>query len=115
MGLLDDAMQTDAAAIHNADQFGESVMYTPIAGAGSTYTAVVDRRPQEPVDGQSTGIAPNVVVSLARDPAGTNGPASVSLGDTITLKTRIGDLTTTEISVVEILENDAGAWLLQCR
>lgn len=115
MGLLDDQLQVDASYMADTDVFGESVTHTPKGGSGTAYNAVVDRRPNEPVDGQARGRGHNVVVSLPRDASGSTGPASVSMGDTLAVKVRVSDDSASTLSVTEIIENDAGMWVLQCR
>lgn len=115
MGLLDITMQNDAEYLVDTDVFGESVTYTARGGSAKSYDAVVDRRPAEPVDGQSRGLAPNLVVTLIRDSTGTVGPANARPGDVIVLKEQVGDSNTKTMAVMSVVENDTAMWVLHCQ
>lgn len=115
MGLLDTAMQNDAVHLVDDDVFGESVTYTPKGGTPATYSAVVDRRPDAPIDGQSRGLAHDLIISLVRDSTGTNGPANARPGDRVSVKVQVGDSSARDLTVVVVSENDSAMWVLSCQ
>lgn len=115
MGLLDTAAQNDAEYLVNDDVFGESVTYTARGGSPVAYKAVVDRRPDEPMDGQTNGLAHSLVISLRRDSAGTVGPVNARPGDVVSVKVQVGDSAARSLSVVSVDENDNAMWVLHCR
>ena len=110
---LSDILSDDMANVFaSTDDFGEVVTYTPRGGSPVTYNAQVFRDP--PRTANNGDRVPKMVVYLARDPEGTNGPATVNTGgDTITLAYRTGG--TEQAYQVAIADQDAGCWVLHIR
>lgn len=112
MGILDDILAADAQAFADADLMvgSESVTYTPRGGTAVTFDANVSR--DVPILADSgDGYVPSIQV-FVRNHA-TLGVTSVNTGgDTVTIAERRGGTARTH-QVREVLEQDAGGWLLR--
>ena len=107
--LLDGVLGDDANfAFCNADEWGESVTYTPLGGVARTITAVIDRDP--PADPSGKVPRPRMTALIQRH--ATRGTTSInSGGDTLTLAYRIGG-TAEAFLIGAPIKEDQGAFLV---
>lgn len=88
---------------------GETVTYTPSGGSATAITAIVER---DPVDTVPTDRG-NQPRRARRIRVSKSDVATVTIGaDTVLVKTMADDASYTTYSVGAILEDHAGAWLL---
>jgi hypothetical protein len=112
MGLRD-ILAADAAAFVNPSDFGETVLYYDGGGDASREVDVLIFR-EEPAPEQdlTMGARFHVVdVFVARD--AERGVLQPTLTDEIELELRPGDATPTRCRVVQIVQRDAGGYLLR--
>jgi hypothetical protein len=111
---LHDLIKADATAVFcNGDDFAESVIYYPVGGGSRTIYAVVIRDTLARED--AGGILDVFQVHIAND--ATDGISSASLnlgGDYITLPRRDGKSPTSH-TITQIIEQDEGVLVLECR
>lgn len=112
MGLMHDALRSDAEFTADTDQFSEAVTYTRAGGSSSTVRAVMNRLISE----QDIGVNQHpsrefeVWIPYSSDYGLTTKPDA---GDKISIKDDFSDSATKDISLDRILTSDAGGWL--CR
>lgn len=111
---LHDMIQDDALNVFcNANDFGEAVTYHPRSGVSRQIVAIVMR--DSTLRDDAGGILNTFEVHVAND--GTSGISSASInlgGDYISLPPRDGKSPTSH-TIVEILVQDEGMLVLQCR
>lgn len=113
MGLLDDVMASDAAALIDPDGFGEPVTYTPRGGSALSINAVVVRRLPDAVEESVSGFAPVMEIYIAND--ATKGVTAVDTGgDVVAVADRIGG-TARSHPVAKVIDQDHGFWHLGLR
>lgn len=113
MGLTDELYDNDAELFVFTDGFGEQVTYTDADGNSSTINAVIVRSPTDNMPGAAVGRSPNIEAYIRND--ATYGVTSIENGDYITVTERIGDGSTKDYRVAEVLSHDAGMWRVQLR
>ena len=116
MGLIDDAMATDAAfAFMDSDTFAEAVTYLPATGGSRSINAVVFRDPPE-TPGENPGgntLMRMVEVYVYNDTTSGIGAAELNLGgDKITVTDRLGK-TAENLSIKQIVSQDNGVLRLK--
>lgn len=112
MGLMDEALRSDAEFTADTDQASEAVTYTRAGGSVSTVRAVINRLVSEQDIGVSQHPAREFEVWIPY--SGDYGlTAKPDAGDKISIKDDFSDAATTDVSLDRILESDAGGWL--CR
>lgn len=112
MGLMDDAMRSDAGFTADTDQASEDVAYTRVGRYPATIRVIVNRMDSEQdiaINGHP-GREFEVWIPYSSDYGLTSKPLP---GDTIAVKDDYGDTDTETKSLDRILESDAGGWL--CR
>ena len=113
MGLMDDAMRSDAEFTADTDQGSEEVSYTRMGGSTLTGRRFVINRLDSEQDIAVNDVASRefeVWIPYSSDYGLTTKPLE---GDTIAVKDDFGDSATVTKSLDRILETDAGGWL--CR
>jgi hypothetical protein len=110
---LNDDLAADAAYMISADDFGETVTYTPYGNSPVTITAVVDRRIPSRIAEVTNNLSNDIVVTIQNH--ATLGVTSVQTGrDKITVSPIYGG-TPKAMVVTEVLSADAGVWTLKVR
>lgn len=110
MGLMDDAIKSDAEFTADLDQGSEAVTYAIKGGASSTVRAIINRISTES-DIAVSGVATRefeVWIPYSSDYGLTANPKP---GDKITCKDDPADDANVTKSFDRILEADAGGWL----
>jgi len=111
MGLMDDAMRSDAEFTADTDQASEAVEYTRYGGSATTVRAVINRLDSErDISSDQPAREFEVWIPYSSAYGLTAKPAE---GDTIAVKDDYSDGSTETKSLDRILESDAGGWL--CR
>jgi hypothetical protein len=107
-------LTADLAVLLNTDEFAESVTYTPSGGSAKTINALVDRNPMRMLEAAAMGFQQaGLEIYIAND--ATLGVTSVKEGlDTVTLKLRQGDSSTTVLIVKKVVESDLQMFRLEC-
>jgi hypothetical protein len=101
--------------MHDGDEFGESVTYTPLStGTPAAYSAVIDRLGVQPYGENPDAVSELFRVSLPYDSTGLSGPSVVQAGDAVALAKRQGQAPFV-VRVMSWEESDAGVWVLSCR
>jgi len=105
MTTFDDLFQNSFDLLLN--QFGESVIYSPLSGDDRTITAIVDRSPPEVYSPSGSAITVSCIVRCHDD--ATNGitSAEIDAGDQIKIPVNKGD-TATFRNVKLNLQGDGG-------
>jgi len=99
-------LKTDAAGLF-AD-FGESIVYRPLAGKPRSVEAVVDRQPPAPIDGSPGGIRPAMIVVVRNDEQTGIGSREIDTGgDRMEIVPRVGEKPI-EFRITEVGQNDEG-------
>jgi len=116
MGLMDEAMQSDARFSMDTDQFGESITYTRADGTEYTITVVVDRN--APTRDQEYPRPGRVFdVQIAYDVDNTLGLATPpARGDQIAVKDDPSDASlpgNPNKQFIGMVSADSGGWLVQ--
>ena len=103
--------QDAAKSFLNANEFAESVIYTPKAGVAKSITAVVNRKRLDPASEDIGRVLINQCeIFIANDPAA--GVASISKGgDIVSFPENIAGSAISWI-VADILGQDEGIWHL---
>ena len=112
---LRQAIIDDAAIFTSTSDFGESVVYRPATGVPRTIAATVFRQLAETISDDENRVVPVFEVHVAN--SCTTGISSKEInlgGDTISIAARNGLAATTR-PVVQIIEQDEGMLVLQCR
>lgn len=112
MGLMDDAMQTDAGYTADTDELAEAITYTRADASTSTVNAIIDRTPpaRDPMVSAATRIF-DVWIPYSSSVGLTSEPAR---GDKIAVKNDPSDATAAAIkSLRNIVEADSGGWLCE--
>jgi hypothetical protein len=95
----------------DTDDFGESIVYTPLNGTPVTIGAVVVRDPPQTIPTPGMNMVPKMAVSI-RNHATLGRPSIDTGGDTITVAYRIGQ-TVKAYRVNRIIQQDAAMWELE--
>ena len=115
MTLRDTIIDDATAVFANEDDFAETVVYRPRSGGTRSISAVVIRQIAETISDEENRVVPVFEVHVAND--STNGIAADEInrgGDTIDIAERIGQ-TAKPRPITQILEQDEGMIVLQCR
>ena len=107
-----DLLQTDAAVFFNAEEFAESVVYTPSGQSPVMLNAVVNRNPERDMTASGAPFLLVFEVWIANHP--TLGLQAITERlDKVALKVRVGDAATRDFRVWQVLTQDPGAWQLE--
>jgi len=111
-----DAVKQDAyTAFLNADEFAETVTYTPYGGEARSIKAIIERGRLEPAaEDHGRMLANSVEIMIANH--AEYGVVSVNKGnDTVALKKTLGDESDTVFFVADVISHDEGMWHLLLR
>jgi len=98
MGLLDQAMQSDAQAFYDTDGFGETVTFNPYNGTPRSITVVINRDIAPDGDEEAHNVKEIMLVSVANHATtGISATAFNAGKDTIELAYRVGETAETDV------------------
>ena len=114
MGILDSILADDLATLTDPDFFGETVTYTD--GVGGSPVQIQGVAVRKPLTGNGEAraavklidfqVSANASIGIPTKPVRNKG--------TITIAWMIGD-TPTAFLIVDVLEQDAGGWMLKLK
>lgn len=112
---LRDIWENDASLFTSTNDFGEVVVYMPRNGTDRTITATVFRQVAEALGDDENRVLPVFEVHVANSVTTGIATTEVDLGgDQIEIADRVGK-TPRPRSIVQIMEQDEGMVVYQCR
>lgn len=107
---------TDATAVFTAtDDFAELVVYRPYQGTTRQIKAVVIRQLAETISDEENRVVPVFEVHVVNSECSGIGSGEINLGgDRIDIAARVGNIPLPR-SIVQIIDQDEGMIVLQCR
>lgn len=113
---LRSSVVTDATVVFTStNDFAESVVYRPLGGSSRTINAVVIRQLAELISDDENRVVPVFEVHVINETCTGISTAELNLGgDRIDIAERVGK-TPLPRSIVQIIDQDEGMLVLQCR